>query len=247
MSEHIVAPWTRKQVAALNEFQQSGLMHPFTCGQRDEHPHNAGLLVATRAGWRCPAYGCRYEQDWAHAFMADREALRRMRSGAPLQAEPASTPAEPVCTPEHEIAELRDQLTALQRKLGAARNVELQLRGQVRSAEAELGRLRPALAEALERVRELSAPCMAEPPETVFVHSVPFGPCVVLGAHREHRDKSGATWRELTDEESAQHRAWMEMAQLGQEIEADPQPVSDGFFEGLRQVRAVGDDVPGAA
>lgn len=208
MSETITAPWTRKQVAALNEFQLSGLMHPFTCRRRDEHPRNEGVLIATRAGWRCPAYGCRYEQDWAHAFMADRDALRRMRSDTPVQ-----------CPPEHEIAELRDQLTALQRKLGAARNVELQLRGQVRSAEQELGRLRPALAEALERVRELSAPCMAVPPETGFVHSVPIGPCVVLGAHREHRDRSGATWRELTDAELARHRAWVEMVQLGQELD----------------------------
>lgn len=94
-----------------------------------------------------------------------------------------------------------------------------ELRREVHKAEEELGRLRPALAEAQERIRELSAPCMVEPPETAFEHSQPLGPCLVLGAHQVHRDASGATWRELTEDELARHRAWVEMVQLGQELD----------------------------
>ncbi|WP_035796419.1 hypothetical protein [Kitasatospora mediocidica] len=63
-------PWTAEQVTHLNDYQQSGRIHPFTCGQRDQHPNNEGVLVATENGWHCPADGCDYTQDWAHAFMA---------------------------------------------------------------------------------------------------------------------------------------------------------------------------------
>ena len=65
----ISAPFTPEQVMALNRFQTSGEMHPFTCGQRDEHPEDPGILVAINHGWVCPA-ACDYEQDWAHDFMA---------------------------------------------------------------------------------------------------------------------------------------------------------------------------------
>jgi hypothetical protein len=60
------APWTAEQVDALNKWQRSGHVHPFTCpgheggGDRD--------LVATRAGWIC--CHCDYTQKWAHGFMA---------------------------------------------------------------------------------------------------------------------------------------------------------------------------------
>jgi hypothetical protein len=70
MTEKIRAPWTPEQVAALNAFQQRGGMHPFTCGH--DHPaHPDAVLEATPKGWRCFVLGCEYEQDWAHAFMAD--------------------------------------------------------------------------------------------------------------------------------------------------------------------------------
>lgn len=45
-------------------------MHPFTCGNRDDHPEIAGdkgVLVPTTRGWICPI--CDYTQDWAHDFM----------------------------------------------------------------------------------------------------------------------------------------------------------------------------------
>ncbi|MFD4596774.1 hypothetical protein ACFWPQ_01950 [Streptomyces sp. NPDC058464] len=73
MTDKIRAPWTPEQVAALNEFQQGGWMHPFTCGY--EHPaHPNAVLKATTNGWRCYVIDCDWEQDWAHAFMADRSA-----------------------------------------------------------------------------------------------------------------------------------------------------------------------------
>ena len=69
MSGKIVAPWTRQQVDALNDYQAAGWMHPFTCGHcRDtlgtDRGHNERRLVATVEGWRCPT--CTYTQDWAH-------------------------------------------------------------------------------------------------------------------------------------------------------------------------------------
>lgn len=59
----ITAPWSPDQVAALNEFQRLGYVHPFTCG------NGCGDLVACADGWTCE---CGYAQDWAWASMADR-------------------------------------------------------------------------------------------------------------------------------------------------------------------------------
>lgn len=57
------APWTPEEVVSLNGYQESGVFHPFTCGndacRRD--------LIATEKGWICE--GCLYTQDWAHLFM----------------------------------------------------------------------------------------------------------------------------------------------------------------------------------
>ncbi|MEW2302058.1 hypothetical protein AB0958_19130 [Streptomyces sp. NPDC006655] len=66
----LTAPWSEDQVANLNRHQRAGVFHPFTCGRRDEHRDNPGVLVATVDGWRCPAAGCEYVQAWAHRFMA---------------------------------------------------------------------------------------------------------------------------------------------------------------------------------
>lgn len=72
-------PWSDEQVTALNRFQDSGQLHPFTCGSgnRSDASHrdvrarlglrDNGQLIATRAGWICPA--CDYRQEWAHAAM----------------------------------------------------------------------------------------------------------------------------------------------------------------------------------
>jgi hypothetical protein len=66
----IVAPWTDEQVEGLNRWQTAGIMHPYTCANRndDRHPSRAfldrGTLLATPDGWVCP--DCDYTQNWAH-------------------------------------------------------------------------------------------------------------------------------------------------------------------------------------
>jgi hypothetical protein len=71
--EDVRAPFTPQQVEALTRFQTGGWWHPFTCGRRNDHRHDEGVLVATVEGWVCPAQECHYVQDWAHWFMADEE------------------------------------------------------------------------------------------------------------------------------------------------------------------------------
>jgi hypothetical protein len=76
------APFSPDQVAALNDYQQAGWMHPFTCPNRGDGKHRTttdlGILVATEAGWTCP--DCDYTQGWAHSFMADPAAAPPARS-----------------------------------------------------------------------------------------------------------------------------------------------------------------------
>jgi hypothetical protein len=73
VSGKVSAPWTPEQVDSLNRYQESGLMHPYTCPNRGTgHPDGAadrGVLVATVDGWTCP--DCTYTQDWAHPWSAD--------------------------------------------------------------------------------------------------------------------------------------------------------------------------------
>jgi hypothetical protein len=75
----IKAPWTYEQVEALQLYQDSGIFHPFTCGNRDDHPvvhGDKGILIPTVRGWICQF--CDYTQDWAHPAMFDRTELERM-------------------------------------------------------------------------------------------------------------------------------------------------------------------------
>lgn len=67
-SVRVAPPWSPDQVASLNAFQTSGLLHPFTCPRW--HP-DAVALVATEYGWTCPVKPCQYAQNWAHGYMAD--------------------------------------------------------------------------------------------------------------------------------------------------------------------------------
>jgi hypothetical protein len=72
--QFIHAPWTDKQVAALNASQEAYTRHPFTCGRRDLPGHkwdkgDLGVLTATTNGWVCES--CGYTQDWAWAFMLE--------------------------------------------------------------------------------------------------------------------------------------------------------------------------------
>ena len=77
--EYAKAPWTAEQVKSLNDYQKSGVFHPFTCGgdrsdkahanYARQHEEDKGQLIATTCGWVCPI--CGYQQDWAHKSMAD--------------------------------------------------------------------------------------------------------------------------------------------------------------------------------
>jgi hypothetical protein len=72
--------FTDDEVAALNEYQHSGLMHPFTCGNRkniqETHADGEGILVATNEGWICPF--CNYKQYWAHPFMMNPNTIKEL-------------------------------------------------------------------------------------------------------------------------------------------------------------------------
>jgi hypothetical protein len=62
------APWTTEQVQALNSWQTSGVVHPFTCG------NGSHVLRATPEGWvcdECMRLGRSYTQDWCHDFQAE--------------------------------------------------------------------------------------------------------------------------------------------------------------------------------
>jgi len=61
--DKITAPWTDKQVEALNRLQDEDRFHGYTCP--GEHPVCAKdrKLIATRAGWICQCGA--YRQDWA--------------------------------------------------------------------------------------------------------------------------------------------------------------------------------------
>lgn len=61
----ITAPFSERQVRALNDWQKWGSAHPFTCPAHSDEP-----LAAETDGWRCRRDGCGYTQDWAHEFMA---------------------------------------------------------------------------------------------------------------------------------------------------------------------------------
>lgn len=64
----------RRDIAALNDYQEHGRFHPFTCGHGAAGEHAGGVsLVATADGWRCPFGDCDYTQDWAWTFMAASE------------------------------------------------------------------------------------------------------------------------------------------------------------------------------
>ena len=67
--------FTKEEVVNLNEFQNAGVMHPFTCGNDDCRCD----LVATVRGWIC--LYCDYTQDWAHDFMKDGSAIKNTMIG----------------------------------------------------------------------------------------------------------------------------------------------------------------------
>lgn len=68
----ITAPFSAKQVKNMNEYQQAGRGHPFTCnatcGRRKP-------LTATKDGWICPCG--EYKQDWTWVPMTKRQSNTR--------------------------------------------------------------------------------------------------------------------------------------------------------------------------
>ncbi|MFI9244190.1 hypothetical protein ACIGXF_16730 [Streptomyces sp. NPDC053086] len=108
----IRAPWTPEQVTALNNFQQYGGMHPFTCGN-DQHDVSV-VLMAHRDGWHCSDPACGYRQDWAHAFMADPSAWPR-----PFGDRHGPTPAEASAAASAGPAPATDRDTLRERIAGA--------------------------------------------------------------------------------------------------------------------------------
>lgn len=74
------APFVAEQVNSLNDYQRSGVFHPFTCGRdpRSAHSDGEGILVARRDGWMCPDDD--YTQTWAHDFMADGSWRRALKT-----------------------------------------------------------------------------------------------------------------------------------------------------------------------
>jgi len=83
--------FTPDEVKSLNEYQNSGIFHPFTCGSdvRTEHEDGEGLLIATETGFYCPY--CDFRQSWCHPWMRDwswkrgatYRALQHLTSGRP--------------------------------------------------------------------------------------------------------------------------------------------------------------------
>lgn len=94
--EKVFTPFTDEQVKLLNEYQQLGIGHPFTCsgiptplpaGTTDSEGNdvagklensrqsceNEGILIATNEGWICPCG--KYKQHWAHEHMLDIESM----------------------------------------------------------------------------------------------------------------------------------------------------------------------------
>jgi hypothetical protein len=69
MSDTIAAPWSDEQVIKLNDYQQCGWVHGYTCVNRGNPSHfgtgSEGLLEARNDGWHCDV--CGYHQTWAHA------------------------------------------------------------------------------------------------------------------------------------------------------------------------------------
>ena len=71
----MLAPFSEEQVRRLNDYQKSGMFHPYTCDRKAEQCevhlrprdyNKDGVLVATPTGWVCPCG--RYKQDFAHDF-----------------------------------------------------------------------------------------------------------------------------------------------------------------------------------
>lgn len=68
----IKAPFTPEQIDALNKYQNSGIFHPYTCGNEKCRQD----LIATENGWICPC--CEYTQNWAHDILPSKNEIENL-------------------------------------------------------------------------------------------------------------------------------------------------------------------------
>ncbi len=75
------APWTDQEVTSLNDFQDSGVWHPFT--GPDHEGKGRIQLIATQNGW-VEKEGGEIVQNWAHIWMTNdawRERYKALNGG----------------------------------------------------------------------------------------------------------------------------------------------------------------------
>jgi hypothetical protein len=77
--QRVPTPWTDQQVTNANAWQTVRSVHPFTCGQRDDHA-GQGVLVAATDGWHCPE--CDYTQEWAYAIQLNEVPTQTFRTSS---------------------------------------------------------------------------------------------------------------------------------------------------------------------
>lgn len=70
-AKKVFAPWTDEQVRSLNDYQSSGVFHPFTGRNELAPPGEDDVLVATSEGW-ISDLDPDYRQGWAWEWMANR-------------------------------------------------------------------------------------------------------------------------------------------------------------------------------
>jgi hypothetical protein len=78
------APFTEDEIKIINDSQDHGMVHPYTCCSPDKlaadcmrrndsgstFKENQGILIATKDGMICPCG--KYKQDWVYAGMLKR-------------------------------------------------------------------------------------------------------------------------------------------------------------------------------
>lgn len=87
--------FTPQEVENLNDYQNAGMVHPFTCGSGnrcdENHAGGEGKLIATVRGWICPF--CDYTQNWAHDFMKNGEWRKQVEATRSLLIAPPNVDA----------------------------------------------------------------------------------------------------------------------------------------------------------
>ena len=184
MTDRLHAPWSEAQIAALNAYQRSGRMHPFTCGNEQHELHQT--LIAERDGWRCPDEQCDYRQTWAHAVMADPAALEAMALPWPEPSDEAKAAAAQQLALSYagQLRIVRQQLRATEDDLGRERQHTARLAQQL---EAEMQRT-----EALRiELRMLNA--IRKDPDGGMCDPTPHEkPTTVAGSIDNWKERTGA-------------------------------------------------------